>query len=179
MKVLVCGGRDYEEENHVFETLDAFHKETPITMIINGGTRGADTFSTKWAYENEIELKIEIADWASFYRSAGPIRNRKMLELYSPDLVIAFPGGLGTRDMVNASKERGFKVRIIPPKRIYYALFLHGSRISKFHPFKMICITEAYERGYVKSVPVDFPGDVSKVHLMRGVEIKEMENDET
>jgi hypothetical protein len=35
-----------------------------------------------------------------FGRSGGPKRNQQMLEEGKPDLVLAFPGGRGTADMV-------------------------------------------------------------------------------
>lgn len=50
------------------------------------------------------------ADWERNGRAAGPIRNRQMLD-GKPDLVIAFPGGKGTADMVAEAKRRGIAVR--------------------------------------------------------------------
>lgn len=35
---------------------------------------------------------------------AGPIRNRRMLEQGKPDLVVAFPGGAGTANMVRLTE---------------------------------------------------------------------------
>jgi hypothetical protein len=40
------------------------------------------------------------ANWKVYGRAAGPIRNMKMLLEGKPDLVVAFPGGIGTADMV-------------------------------------------------------------------------------
>jgi hypothetical protein len=34
-------------------------------------------------------------------RAAGPIRNQAILDEGKPDLVVAFPGGRGTTDMVS------------------------------------------------------------------------------
>jgi hypothetical protein len=40
------------------------------------------------------------ADWERHGRKAGPIRNRTMLAVGKPDLVVAFPGRRGTEHMV-------------------------------------------------------------------------------
>ena len=38
--------------------------------------------------------------------AAGPIRNQRMLDHGKPDIVVAFPGGSGTADMVKLSRGR-------------------------------------------------------------------------
>ena len=60
-------------------------------------------------YHLHITHHTEPAQWGKFGDAAGPIRNAKMLE-EELDLVVAFPGGAGTADMVRRSKKAGFKV---------------------------------------------------------------------
>lgn len=61
---------------------------------------------------------IEIpADWTTYGKAAGPIRNRQMLDL-NPDIVIAFHNDItsskGTKDTVTEAKRRGIpRVEII------------------------------------------------------------------
>jgi hypothetical protein len=43
--VLVCGGRDYEDDRHVSDVLCAIHKACPITLLVHGGAKGADTLA--------------------------------------------------------------------------------------------------------------------------------------
>ena len=43
-------------------------------------------------------------------RGAGPERNARMLAEGRPDLVVAFPGGTGTADMVRRAKAAGVRV---------------------------------------------------------------------
>ena len=49
-------------------------------------------------------VKVD-ADWAKYGPVAGPIRNQDMLDLHRPKMVIAFPGGKGTADMVKRAKK--------------------------------------------------------------------------
>lgn len=51
------------------------------------------------------------ADWEKHGRAAGPIRNEKMLIVGTPDMVLAFPGGRGTADMIRKAEAAGLPVR--------------------------------------------------------------------
>jgi hypothetical protein len=109
VKVLVCGGRDYDNEEHVWEVLDLQCKLSPITLIIQGGARGADTLARLWADARRVDCLTVPADWNKYGAAAGPMRNARMLT-YKPDLVIAFPGGRGTAGMVKLANEAGVMV---------------------------------------------------------------------
>lgn len=111
MKVLVCGGRDYKDKDHVFSALDELKQS--LSGLISGGAPGADTFAWDWAWANGFHCERFMADWKKHGRAAGPIRNQTMLDVGRPDLVLAFPGGRGTFDMVNKAKAAGVSVRIL------------------------------------------------------------------
>lgn len=111
--VLVCGGRDYSDRERLATELLKLHAATPIKTLVNGGAKGADALAASWALFHGIQVKTFHADWNTHGRAAGPIRNQKMLDVAMPDLVIAFPGGRGTADMVGRAKKQGFEVREI------------------------------------------------------------------
>lgn len=103
-RVIVCGGRNCSDAQGVFDALSAFHLcgDGPITELITGGATGVDDLAARWATLNRDEVKLTVvpADWKSHGKSAGPIRNQKMLAM-NPDRVLAFTGGKGTADMVS------------------------------------------------------------------------------
>ena len=109
IKVLVCGGRYYDNKIGVFSILGATHETLGIQAVIHGNARGADSLADEWARKNGVEIIPCPADWETHGKAAGPIRNLEMLQ-YKPDLVIAFPGGNGTKDMVNKAKREGIPV---------------------------------------------------------------------
>jgi hypothetical protein len=109
MKILVCGGRSYSDVATIYATLHDLNYQNRITQIIHGASAGADKWADSWAESLGIDRKACPAKWNLYGRKAGPIRNREML-LYGPDLVVAFPGGRGTTDMVKAATESGIKV---------------------------------------------------------------------
>lgn len=109
MKVIVCGGRDYENWQHVHSTLNELHKARKITHIIHGNAPGADTHGGCWARKNGVQEVVCASNWDKYGTRGGPIRNQAMLQLV-PDLVLAFPGGRGTSDMMRQADEGCFHV---------------------------------------------------------------------
>jgi hypothetical protein len=85
------------------------------TVIISGAATGADTAAIDWAVVNWCQFLEFPADWKKLGPSAGPIRNQRMIDEGKPDLVLAFPGGTGTADMVRRAKAAGIKVREVAP----------------------------------------------------------------
>ena len=111
MKVLICGGRDFDDRALVGKTLTP--RRADITEIIHGAARGADTLADEWAQVWGIPSRAFPALWRRHGRAAGPIRNQRMLDEGKPDLVIAFPGGKGTADMVERARGAGVAVQEI------------------------------------------------------------------
>ena len=108
-RVLVCGGRNYRDWPRLCQVLDAIRPK-PL-VIIHGDANGADQLADKWARLSQVAVRAHPADWTDLGRAAGPIRNQEMLDEEKPDLVIAFPGGRGTADMVRRAREAGVPVR--------------------------------------------------------------------
>jgi predicted Rossmann-fold nucleotide-binding protein len=104
-RVLVCGGRNYEDRAALYAALDRLHFEHRFAVVIAGGARGADTLAAEWATERGIPTEIYVAEWGRLGRKAGPIRNQRMLDEGKPDLVVAFPGGTGTAGMTALARK--------------------------------------------------------------------------
>lgn len=113
MRVLVCGGRDFRDKMYGWGWLQAIHLKRGITAIIEGGATGADALAAAWAKLEGVPTERFPADWKAHGRAAGPIRNQQMIDEGKPDLVVAFPGGRGTADMVRRAKKAGIPVREI------------------------------------------------------------------
>ena len=120
MKVLVCGGRTYGIElddkpmSQVWSEL--FHMRWYLYFlrscdtVIHGGARGADINAGVIAKSHGCAVVVVKAEWDKYGKRAGHLRNTAMLA-HKPDLVVAFPGGAGTADMVRQATEAGCNVR--------------------------------------------------------------------
>lgn len=109
-RVLVCGGRDYTNFEQVDRVLSLLAKVEPIEVIIQGGATGADDLARAYAEEKGIPTITEEADWVTHGDAAGPIRNTAMIKKHKPTIIIAFPGGKGTANMVKQGKMHKIKV---------------------------------------------------------------------
>jgi hypothetical protein len=49
MRVLVCGGRDFDDVGLMISALDRLHTEKSFTVVIHGNARGADRMADAWA----------------------------------------------------------------------------------------------------------------------------------
>jgi hypothetical protein len=125
MRILVCGGRNFNDYPFVRDTLNGLMPPAtddmntwlppPDTVIIHGDAPGADRCAEQWVHVNWAGVERYPADWKAHGRAAGPIRNQRMLDEGKPDLVVAFLGGNGTADMVRRAKMAG--VRVIEPRK--------------------------------------------------------------
>lgn len=111
VKIIVTGGRDYQDLVTVRRVLSEYHQE-PRPILVHGGARGADRIAAYVARELGWHVVAYPADWRRHGRAAGPIRNQEMADA-GADLCIAFPGGRGTADMVRRARAAGIPVRSV------------------------------------------------------------------
>lgn len=106
MRVLVCGGRDYQDRDFVFDALDRLHARMGVEVVIHGACpTGADRWADEWAKDRGISVESYEADWVRLGNWAGPVRNQQMIDEGKPGGVVAFPGGKGTADMIRRAQE--------------------------------------------------------------------------
>lgn len=121
MRVLVCGGREYTGWSLVSDLLEKLSLDIWCDnpdeefVVIQGGAKGADFLAKVWAVDIHANTELVSteeypANWKKFGRSAGHIRNAEMLKKGKPDMVLAFPGGVGTADMVEKARAAGVHV---------------------------------------------------------------------
>lgn len=119
LRWLVCGGRDFHDTVRVFACLDHITRVLGLpALLIVGDSRGADASAKMWAQHRGVAGIMCKAAWKKHERKgaknpAGPIRNARMLT-YKPNLVIHFPGGDGTADMVQQATDAGIETIEVP-----------------------------------------------------------------
>ena len=115
MKVLICGSRHGFPSNKIKARLMQLPKDV---TIVEGGADGVDKIARSIAEELGLDV-IEIpANWKRYGKPAGPLRNRRMLDLLTKeDLVIAFHENLaesrGTVDCLKEAERRSISTEII------------------------------------------------------------------
>lgn len=125
LRVVVTGGRRYADRPRFFAELDAILAENDEVTVIHGACcdrddpvelNGADRWAQEWAQTRQQNYAGFPAKWRLHANAAGPIRNRLMAAL-RPDLVLAFPGGTGTDNMVQCAKDNSLPYRRVPERQ--------------------------------------------------------------
>lgn len=113
VKIIIAGGRDFRNYSLLSATLNEIIKDPKETIIVSGGANGADTLGEAYAKENNIDLMIFPADWDTYGRSAGYIRNAEMAKF--SDILIAFwdQESSGTKHMIQLAKTNGIKGKVV------------------------------------------------------------------
>jgi hypothetical protein len=105
MRVLVFGGRHFNDRQVLYTLLDYLHNiGQPITWLIHGGARGADQLGESWAMSRGVQTQCFLPQWNKYGAGAGPRRNERMLLEGRPEVGVAMPGGPGTADMTARCK---------------------------------------------------------------------------
>lgn len=118
-RVVVTGGRNYHNSQmvksvliHLRQVVVAQQSSRPL--VVHGAAAGLDSLVGEYCDRLDIPVAEFPAQWNRYKGRAGPRRNAEMLDVVEPQVVIAFPGGSGTRDCVNAAKRRRIPVLEVP-----------------------------------------------------------------
>lgn len=111
MRYIIAGGRDFNNYNVLCAVMNTIKKygpsvNKPITEIVTGDARGADTLGAQWATAHDIHVKHFPANWDEYGKSAGFIRNAEMADY--ADVAICFWDGKskGTAHMIKTMKKK-------------------------------------------------------------------------
>jgi len=112
--IVAAGGRDLSwPQERIASALLQRSGGRAVHLLLHGEARGADQAIGRAAHQLGWPVQSLPAEWGRYGRSAGPIRNRRLLEQALAEaeahtspaftasvLVIAFPGGPGTDSLV-------------------------------------------------------------------------------
>jgi hypothetical protein len=110
LKTIIAGSRGVTNYNLVKSFLDT--TDLKITEVVSGGARGADKLGEQWAYEKGLPIMCFPAQWDTYGKAAGYIRNREMAQY--ADALIAFWDGKskGTKNMIDEAKKQGLIIKV-------------------------------------------------------------------
>jgi YspA, cpYpsA-related SLOG family len=108
MKVIIAGGRDYENYDVLIDAVKESLFE--ITTVVSGGANGVDALGKRYAFENKKELDVHEANWKAHGRGAGPARNKKMAENAEALIAIWDGQSKGTKNMIDTATKKGLLV---------------------------------------------------------------------
>lgn len=118
MKVIVAGGRDFNDYKFLENNLDQIFQddtrfEFDVPVIVCGEAYGADKLGKQYAYNHNLSVDSYPAQWDKLGKSAGYRRNEVMAKV--ADMCIAFWNGesKGTKHMIETMQKLNKPVIII------------------------------------------------------------------
>lgn len=127
MRIIIAGGRDFANQKRLHQVMDGVLKRQIIDKgveeveFVVGRAKGADALGEQWAVSRGCPVSPFPADWETFGKSAGMIRNKQMAEYTakSPDkmkLLVAFWDGKsrGTLNMIETATQLSIPTMIVP-----------------------------------------------------------------
>ncbi len=113
-RVVIAGSRNFTDYKLFSSIVDKYLsriKNEYELIILSGHCVGTDLMAEKYARENRFALEIYPAEWDKYGRSAGPKRNKEMVE--KADFAIAFSSGsAGTESLIEFAVQKGIPTRI-------------------------------------------------------------------
>lgn len=117
MRVLICGSRTWTSIKEIAAVVEKLPKGS---VVIHGGARGADLIAAACADVCDLEqvsFPVTDEEWRTIGKSAGPRRNKRMLDEGRPDFVVAFLDtsveSPGTNNMISLAESFGVRVVVI------------------------------------------------------------------
>jgi hypothetical protein len=112
IKVIIAGGRDFDDFNKLCQVCDEFLQDQNGIEIVSGAYKGADLLGERYAAERNHPIKQFPANWRRYGKSAGLKRNIEMAAY--ADALIAFWDGesKGTKHMIELAKQTGLKGKV-------------------------------------------------------------------
>ena len=104
-KIIIAGGRRFRDFELLRAVLNAKFKDVHNLAVISGCCpTGADALGERYAAVIEAPVVKFPADWATYGRAAGPIRNRAMAE-YADEAIVFWDGkSFGSASMIREMK---------------------------------------------------------------------------
>lgn len=116
--IVVAGGRNLKDPDSSYLSLVVgLLIVYDAGLVISGGCDGADKIGEDAARILGLPVRVVRADWDSYKKSAGPIRNAAMAKM--ADLVICLPGGIGTDSMRREARKAGIKCLSVSVQTVY------------------------------------------------------------
>lgn len=117
-RVLITGSRRWTARTTVWQALAAEYNRTVSGIIVvHGGATGADDIADRWAWGMkqqgwQVIPEMYRADWESYGRVAGTLRNQKMVN-QGAEVCLAFPliDSIGTFDCMARAERAGIPVK--------------------------------------------------------------------
>ena len=121
--LIIAGGRDYKDEDFLYEKINQIHSLYKVKMVVSGRAKGADRLGEAWANYHGVPVDPYPAKWDDLsapkavikYGTYGPYNtraghDRNAVMASKAQAVALFPGGKGTQNMHDCAIAAGIVI---------------------------------------------------------------------
>lgn len=110
MRTIIAGSRDITDYDIIEDACASCPWE--ITRVVSGTARGVDRLGERWAKERHIPIDKYPADWDTYKKAAGYIRNKLMAD--NSEALVAIWDGVspGTKHMIDLARKANLHIYI-------------------------------------------------------------------
>ena len=117
-KLIIAGGRDFDDYNLLVQETKKFIEEHAIdtrhlTIVSGMAPNGADQLGVRLAKEYNLPLDPHPADWDTYGKPAGHIRNAEMAQIATHLLAFWDGKSPGTASMIEKAEKRNLEIEVI------------------------------------------------------------------
>lgn len=110
MKTVVAGSRGFTNYGMLKSVLA--HK-LDISEVVSGTATGADKMGEMWAVESNLPRTLFPADWETYGKRAGHVRNLEMAK-YCDQAIVFWDGeSKGSKNMIENMKKLGKPCKVV------------------------------------------------------------------
>lgn len=117
MKLIIAGSREFDDYDYLVKVLKNSNLINTVEEVVCGMARGADLLGQRWAEEHNIPVKEFPADWNSYGKRAGFIRNEQMAYYGTTSLIFWDGLSRGSKHMIGISRKVGLPTYVINYKQ--------------------------------------------------------------
>ena len=110
--IAVVGSRTFTSYKLLRDTLVPIIGNDEVTLI-SGGARGADQLAQRFANEYGLAITIYYPDWVKYKRSAGMLRNEKIVNVATEMVAFRVSNSKGTTHCIGLAERKGIPVTVV------------------------------------------------------------------
>jgi hypothetical protein len=114
MKIIIAGSRSFNDRHLLYSKMDALvARQGDVVTVISGTAKGADRLGEEWARDRGYPVERYPADWDTYGKKAGYLRNEEMAEVADACVVFWDGKSRGSKMMIDIAKKHGLPLRVI------------------------------------------------------------------
>ena len=110
MRTIIAGSRTILRMAELEKAIEKASDMIQISEVVCGKAKGVDSLGMAWAMMNQVPINYFPADWKTFGKAAGYVRNKEMAE-YADALIALWDGeSKGTGHMIDIAGEKDLTI---------------------------------------------------------------------